>query len=60
MNENDLTTPLYMMKAARLLESMEKLNDALTLFKQIKEKYPSSSEGQNADRYIARIEVKMG
>ncbi len=60
MNDNELTTPLYMMKTARLLETMDKLNEALTLFKQIKEKYPTSNEGQNADRYIARLEVKLG
>jgi tetratricopeptide (TPR) repeat protein len=60
MDENDFTTPLYMMKAANLLESMDQLDDALALYKQIKEKFPESSEGQNADRYIGRIEIKKG
>ncbi len=60
MNANELTTPVYMMKAARLLESMEELEDALALYKQIKEKYPETTEGQNADRYIARVEIKLG
>ena len=60
MNENQLTTPVYMMKAANLLESMDELEDALTLYREIKEKYPQTTEGQNADRYIARVEIKLG
>jgi tetratricopeptide (TPR) repeat protein len=60
MNENELTTPVYMMKAARLLESMDKLEDALAIYREIKEKFPESNEGQNVDRYIARVEIKLG
>ena len=60
MNDNELTSPVYMMKAARLLELMDELEDALALYKQLKEKYPESTEGQNADRYIARVEIKLG
>ncbi len=60
LNDNELTTPLYMMKAANLLESAEKYEDALTLYKEIKEKYPNSAEGQNIDKYIARVEIKLG
>ena len=58
--ENELTTPRFMMKAANLLESMDKLQDALTMYESIKAKYPNSEEGFNADRYIARIKVKIG
>jgi tetratricopeptide (TPR) repeat protein len=60
MNENELTTPVYMMKAARLLESMDQLEDALAIYREIKEKFPESNEGQNVDRYIARVELKLG
>jgi tetratricopeptide (TPR) repeat protein len=60
MNENELTTPVYMMKAARLLESMDRLEDALAIYREIKEKFPESNEGQNVDRYIARVEIKLG
>jgi tetratricopeptide (TPR) repeat protein len=60
MNDNELTTPVYMMKAARLLESMDELEDALVLYKEIKEKYPETNEGQNVDKYIARVEMKLG
>jgi len=60
LTDNELTTPVYMMKAANLLETMDRPKDALALYKSIKEKYPKSNEGMEADRYIARLEVKMG
>ncbi len=59
VTDNELTTPVYMMKAANLLESMDELEDALALYEDIKADYPQSSEGTNADRYIARIKTKL-
>jgi tetratricopeptide (TPR) repeat protein len=58
--ENTLTTPVYKMKAAKLLESMNKLQDALKLYEEIKKDYPESAEGTTVDRYIARIKIKIG
>jgi predicted negative regulator of RcsB-dependent stress response len=58
-SDNELTTPIYMMKAASLLESMDELEDALKLYEDIKAKYPESTEGTNADRYIARVKIKL-
>ena len=58
--ENELTTPKFMMKAANLLESLDKFQDALTIYESIKAKYPNSEEGVNAERYIARVKVKLG
>jgi len=60
MNDNELTSPIYMMKAANLLESMDELEDALTLYKEIKQKYPDSTEGRNIEKYISRVEIKLG
>lgn len=58
-HHNELTTPIYMMKAASLLESIDELEDALSLYKEIKEKYPTSAEGTNIDKYIARVKLKL-
>ncbi len=58
-SDNELTTPIYMMKAASLLESMDELEEALSLYKEIKEKYPTSTEGTNVDKYIARVQLKL-
>jgi len=60
MNENELTSPVYMMKAANLLESMDEPEDALAIYKEIKEKYPDSNEGRNIEKYISRVEIKLG
>jgi len=59
INDNELTSPVYMMKAANLLETLDELEDALSIYKRIKEEYPDSAEGRNIDRYIARVETKL-
>jgi len=58
--DNILTTPIYKMKAAKLLESMNKLEEALKLYEEIKKDYPESAEGTIVDRYIARVKIKIG
>ncbi|WP_340112317.1 tetratricopeptide repeat protein [Maribellus mangrovi] len=60
ISDNQLTAPIYMMKAAKLLESMDELEDAMKIYKDIKTKYPESTEATNADRYIARVKIKLG
>lgn len=60
LNDNELTTPVYMMKAANLLETMDELEEALSLYQKIKEDYPNSVEGRNAERYISRVKTKLG
>jgi len=58
-SDNELTTPIYMMKAAALLESMDELEEALSLYEEIKKKFPNSAEGANVDKYIARVKLKL-
>jgi len=60
ISDNELTAPVYMMKAAKLLESMDELEDAMALYQEIKTKYPESTEATNVDRYIARVKIKLG
>jgi tetratricopeptide (TPR) repeat protein len=59
MNDNELTTPVYMLKAGELLESSNKAADALKLYETIKQKYPETNEGRSIDKYIARAKAKM-
>jgi len=59
MNDNILTAPIYMLKAAEILESTNKTADALKIYEAIKLKFPESNEGRNIDKYIARAKVKM-
>ncbi len=58
--DNELTTPVYKMKAAKLLESMSKFDEALKLYEEIKKDYPQSTEGTTVDKYIARIKIRKG
>lgn len=58
MSENDLTTPVYLMKAGTLLESMDQPAKALVHYEQIKSKYAETNEGRMIDKYIARAGAK--
>ena len=59
MNENELTTPVYMLKAGELLENSNKAADALKLYETIKQKYAETNEGRSIDKYIARAKAEM-
>ena len=59
LTENELTTPVYKMKAAEILESQQEYDKALALYQEIKKEYPKSNEGTSIDKYIARVKLKM-
>lgn len=52
MNENEFTTPRYLMKAAQTALTLGNKADALKYFTEIKEKYETSQEAQNIDALI--------
>jgi tetratricopeptide (TPR) repeat protein len=56
MKPNNFVTPIYLMKAAELLEANKEYSKALPLYKEIKKDYPESNEGRKIDKYIARVE----
>ncbi len=58
-NENEFTTPIYMFKAAKLLESLDELEQALEIYKKIKTDFPESNEARNVEKYIARVQVNL-
>ena len=55
MNDNNFTTPVYMLKQGRMSEMMGNKEKALSTYKLIKDKYADSNEGRLADKYIARL-----
>jgi tetratricopeptide (TPR) repeat protein len=59
MNDNELTAPIYMLKAGELLESTNKQAEAVKIYETIKLKYPETNEGRSIDKYIARAKAKM-
>lgn len=58
MNDNELTAPVYMLKAGELLENSNKQADALEIYETIKQKYSETNEGRSIDKYIARAKAK--
>lgn len=55
-SDNDVFTPRFLFKAGELALSLNKKEDALKYFKEIKEKYETSQEGMSIDAYIAELE----
>jgi tetratricopeptide (TPR) repeat protein len=56
-NANNFTSPIFLMKLGNALELKGNYKEAADVYKRIKKDYSSSSEGQQADRYIARAEA---
>ncbi len=56
MKKNDFTSPLFLMKAAWAYEELKNLEQALSIYKRIKEEYPRSNEGREVDKYISYTE----
>jgi hypothetical protein len=55
----DFFTPFFLSKAAIAAEVNEDFSAALKYTKRIKEEFPSSAEGANADALIAYYETKL-
>ena len=55
---NNSLSPIFLLQAAVILESQNKLAEALELYKEIKEKYVNSAlvQSQEIDKYIERVQ----
>ncbi len=60
MSKNSFTTPIFLMKAGQVYESLAKYKDAISLYERIKSDYPESREGRDIDKYIARAKTLAG
>ncbi len=58
-NPNEFTTPIMLLKAGQALESVQKYAEAKEFYETLKSEYPLTQEGAEADKYIARVELKM-
>lgn len=56
---NKLITPLFLMKSGLVYEQLNENEKALKAYKEIKDKYFESSEAQQVDKYIGRVEAKL-
>jgi TolA-binding protein len=53
--KNDLTSPLFLMKAGMAYELQGKNEDALKVYQRIKTEFSRTNEGREIDKYIARM-----
>jgi len=60
VSKNELTSPIYIMKAAQLLESLERYTEAIDLYTKIKLEYRKSEEMREIEKYISRAQVRAG
>lgn len=58
-SHNNLTTPIYLKKLALIHELNEQWEEALEIYKRIKDEYPESQEGQEAEKYIAKMKILL-
>ena len=56
MNENDLTTPRFLLKAAQTALILKRKDDAKNYFNTLKEKYETSTEARNIDALVGLAE----
>ena len=55
--KDELFSPEYLFRSGYLYESMGKTQDAIAMYKLIKDKYPGSQRGADIDKYLARLGV---
>ncbi|MFW2476288.1 MAG: YfgM family protein [Sediminibacterium sp.] len=56
--KDDNNSAEYLFRAALLLETKGKQDEALALYKEIKEKFPKTDKGFQAERYIYRLSIE--
>lgn len=58
-NENEFTTPLFLMKAGQAQELAGDYKSAASNYNKIKDNFKGSSEASGIEKYIARAEAKL-
>jgi tetratricopeptide (TPR) repeat protein len=53
--DNEFTSPMFLFKAGVVAMNMKDYSTALRLFSKIKEKYPTSTQGTDIDKYISMV-----
>jgi tetratricopeptide (TPR) repeat protein len=55
---NEFTTPVYLLRLGIALESQNNKDEAIKYYTQLKDEYPLTQEGRNAEKYLARLGVQ--
>lgn len=56
---NELTTPIYLFRAGLVYEEMGEYKKALDAYEKIALQYPSSEEGNQIQKYISAVKMKL-
>ncbi len=56
--DDDVNASEYLFRAALLSELSGQTNDAVDLYKELKEKFPNTAKGVQADKYLNRIAIQ--
>ena len=56
--EDEFNSSEFLFRAGYLLESLNKNNEAVEVYKEIKEKYPRTEKGFTIDKYIYRLSIE--
>jgi len=59
-NLNELTTPMFLFKAGRAFEATANYDKAVKTYEDLRRQYPTSNEGRNIDKYIAKAKSLSG
>ncbi|MCM1530919.1 MAG: tetratricopeptide repeat protein [Bacteroides sp.] len=57
---NEALTPAVLMRQAMVQETLQQYEKALQTYQQIRRRFPMSREASDIDRYIARMNAKLG
>ncbi|MBE2208697.1 MAG: tetratricopeptide repeat protein [Saprospiraceae bacterium] len=57
---NEAITPYYLKKIGMLHERNSEWDQAIKVYQEIKDKYPTSPDGRDIDKYLIRAEAKKG
>jgi len=52
---NEFTTPIYLLRTALALQQQGNKDEAATYLNRVKDEYPNSAEGKDAEKYLARL-----
>jgi tetratricopeptide (TPR) repeat protein len=55
-NENGFSSPMYLMKAGYAYEDLKNYDKALEIYTKVHKEYYQTSEGRDAEKYMARLE----
>jgi tetratricopeptide (TPR) repeat protein len=58
LSENNFTTPMFLMKAGLVYETLGRYDDALEVYEQIRRDYPDYSRSNNIEKYITRSKLQ--